>query len=277
MRIADSHAVITGGSSGIGLATALELGRRGARVSLLARRSGPLDRAVDALRRAGIEAGHRAVDVTDRAAVADAIDAVAGARGPCDLLVTSAGRSRPGRFLALADADFEHLVAVNYFGTLWPVRVVAADLARRGTGSIVGVSSDAGIVGIYGYSAYGASKFAVRGLFEVLRAELGPLGVHVGLCCPPDVDTPMLAEEEHLKPPETQAIGAGIAPLSPERVARSIAEGIERERFWIMAERQSALLRVAAGPAWGALNRVQDRIARRAAAMAREAGNADSV
>jgi len=179
------------------------------------------------------------------------IEAAVGAHGPVDVLVTSAGITRPGRFLELDDEIFRSMIEVDYFGTLWPIRAVAPGMVERGHGSIVGVSSAAGLVGVYGYTAYGAAKFAVRGLLESLRTELVPHGVHVGCCYPPDVDTPMLAEEDAFKPTETRAIAGTIKPLSAERVAAAILSGIDARRAEIYADGTTrALARtVAAAPA----------------------------
>jgi 3-dehydrosphinganine reductase len=95
------------------------------------------------------------------------------------------------------------------------------------------VGSGAGIVGVYGYSAYSPTKFALRGLAEVLRAELSPEGIRVSIVYPPDTDTPQLAEENKTKPAETKAITAGAQTWSAEGVARSIVTGMDRGRFAI--------------------------------------------
>ena len=120
---------------------------------------------------------------------------------------------------------------VNYFGMVNVVRAVVPSMIERRRGSIVGVSSAAGLVGVFGYSAYTPTKFAVRGFLETLRAELAPYGIHVGCSFPPDTDTPQLADEEQYKPKETKAISGTIKPLSAERVAANILDGIEKERF----------------------------------------------
>jgi len=125
------------------------------------------------------------------------------------------------------------MIEVDYFGTLYAVRAVAPGMVERGRGSLVAVSSAAGLLGVYGYSAYGPAKFAVRGLMESLRAELEPHGLHVGVVYPPDVDTPQLAEEDQWKPAETRAITGTIKPLTAEAVATAIVAGIERRRFVI--------------------------------------------
>ncbi|QXC59300.1 SDR family oxidoreductase [Aquihabitans sp. G128] len=248
-----AHVVVTGGSSGIGEAVALEAARRRARVTLVARTSSRLDEAASRIRAGarGSVVGVVSADVSDQAAITAALDRAAAERGPVDVLVCSAGVTRPGRFLELDDDVFRSMIDIDYYGTLWPVRCVAPAMVERGSGSIVGVSSAAGLVGVYGYSAYGAAKFAVRGLLESLRTELAPHGVHVGCAYPPDVDTPMLAEEEPFKPAETKAIAGAIKPISAQQVAAAILAGIDGHKAEIYADPQTrALARtVAAAPA----------------------------
>lgn len=243
MQWQGAHVVVTGGSSGIGEAFAELAAGRGAHLTLLARGADRLHGVADRLAGStGVAVEGIACDVADRAAVREAIGAAVAARGPVDALVCSAGITLPGRFLEADDETFRAMVEVDYFGTLWPIRAVAPSMAERGTGSIVGVSSAAGLVGVYGYSAYGAAKFAVRGLLESLRTELRPLGVHVGCCFPPDVDTPMLAAEEEHKPAETRAIAGSIRPLPASKVAAAIARGIDRREPEIYADAQTRAL-----------------------------------
>lgn len=222
-----ARAVITGGSSGIGLATAAALIGRGASVSLIARNPGRLETAAASLRALGGTVRTFSADVSDQ----KAIEAALSEAGPCDVLVTSAGQARPGHFLELEDDVFRQMVEVDYFGTLYAVRAVAPSMIERRRGSIVAISSAAGLLGIFGYTAYAPAKFAVRGLMEALRDELKPRGVHVACVYPPDVDTPQLAQENEFKPAETAAISGGIKPMSADAVAASIVKAIDKERF----------------------------------------------
>lgn len=260
-----SHAIITGGSSGIGLATARLLAERGAVVSLLARGADRLESAAESLRARGATVYTRVADVADQAGLSAALDELAAEAGPCDTLVTSAGLARPGRFLELADDVFRQMIEVDYFGTLYALRSVVPGMVERGRGSVVAVSSAAGLLGIYGYSAYGPAKFAVRGLMESLRAELVPHGVHVGVVYPPDVDTPQLAEENQWKPAETRAISGTIKPLAPDVVARAIVAGIDRRRFLICPDLGTRALARFGSVLAPALNRTFDRKAAKAA------------
>ncbi|MBO0746941.1 MAG: SDR family oxidoreductase [Acidimicrobiaceae bacterium] len=233
---------MTGGSSGIGLAIAQELVRRGPRVSLVARGQERLESAAAELEAAGAQVAVAAVDVADFAALESSFAELTERQGPCDMLVASAGLTYPGYFMHLGSERFRELMEVNYFGVLHAVRAVTPSMTERRSGSIVGISSTAGLIGVFGYSAYGPTKFAVRGLFETLRVELAPYGIHVGCVFPPDTETPQLSFEEPLKPAETRAISGSIRPIPAERVARATLEGIEKGKFWIMADVQTRLL-----------------------------------
>lgn len=190
-----------------------------------------------------------AVDVRDAEALQAAFSSLCEQQGPCDILVTSAGVSRPGRFEALEAESFRTQMDVNYFGTLNALRSVVPGMIERRRGSVVGISSAAAFIGVYGYTAYAASKFAVRGLLEALRTELAPHGVHVACVYPPDVRTPMLEEEDRFKPPETRSLAGTLPPLEPESVAASIVRGIERHRFAIVPDWPTWLLARLVGPA----------------------------
>src|SRR5690349_1740788 len=147
-----------------------------------------------------------------------------------------------------------------------PTRSVRSTCSGARRGSIVGVSSAAGLIGVFGYTAYAPTKFAVRGFLESLRGELKPYGIHVGCSFPPDTDTPQLADENRYKPKETKAISGTIKPLSAERVARSIVDGIEKERFAIVADVQTRGLAKIAGVAPSVVSGVMDRQVRKAQA-----------
>ncbi|MCX5215820.1 SDR family oxidoreductase [Kitasatospora sp. NBC_00240] len=237
--LASSHVIITGGSSGIGLATARLLAGRGARLSLIARGGSGLDVAAAELRGCGASVAVARADVADRAALGAAVAGLVAHHGPCDVLITCAGATRPGYFLDLPEEAFRQMMEVNYFGTLYAVREVAPGMVQRRRGSVVAVSSAAGLLGVFGYSAYGPAKFAVRGLMESVRAELTPYGVHVGVVFPPDVDTPMLAEEVLSRPAETNAVSGTVGPIGAEVVAAAIVSGIDRRTFTICPDRST--------------------------------------
>ena len=118
-------------------------------------------------------------------------------------------------------------MAINYFGSLYCIK--AALPAMQPNSHIVLVSSGAGLIGIYVYSAYSPSKFAVRGLAESLCGELEGLGVGISIIYPPETETPQLAEENKTKPSATKLITATAKVWSAEAVAKEIVKGIEKK------------------------------------------------
>ncbi|HOT81168.1 MAG TPA: SDR family NAD(P)-dependent oxidoreductase, partial [Microthrixaceae bacterium] len=186
-KLAGAHVIVTGGSEGIGLATAQLAARRGATVSLIARRPDVLAEAAASI---GGPVGTAAADVTDAAALATAIDGLVAAQGPCDVLVCCAGYALPGYFDDLPVEEFDRHMQVNYLGAVHAVRAVLPSMRARRRGHVIVTSSTAGIIGVFGYGAYSPTKFAIRGLAEVLRAETVGDGIGVGIVYPPDTKTP---------------------------------------------------------------------------------------
>lgn len=234
--LADQHVLITGGSTGIGLALAAQAARAGARVSIVARDVQKLEAARATIRAAAPAAAEVSIvsaDVADRGAIVAALATAEGKHGPIDVLITSAGVARPGYFDEVPVEIFERTMAVNYFGTLYPIKAVVPGMRARGRGAVVLISSGAGLYGFFGYTPYSPSKFALRGLAEALRAEMRDTGVHVTIVYPPDTDTPQLAEESLTKPAETKAITAGGGLWTADNVARVTLAGLARRRFAI--------------------------------------------
>jgi 3-dehydrosphinganine reductase len=233
--VAGRHVVVTGGSSGIGKAVAERYARAGARVTLIARRP-------DVLAAAAAEVGRCAAggpedvlgipaDVTRDAELAAAFEAATARFGVPAVLVCCAGVARADYFERLDAADFARAMATNFFGTVGAVRQVLAPMRAAGRGHLVLVSSGAALMGLFGYGAYGPSKFAVRGLAETLRAELVDSGVRVSVVYLPDVDTPQLAEENLTKPAELRAVAGSAAVWSARRAADVIVRGVRRGSF----------------------------------------------
>jgi len=179
----NSVVLITGGTSGIGRACALEFGRAGARVVITGRDAARLAATAAELAAAGIE--HRTVR-GDVGIVADADRAVAdtiAAFGRLDVLLNNAGLSMRARFADVDVKVIEQLMQTNFFGTVYVTKAALPHLlASKGT--IVGISSIAGFRGLPGRTGYSASKFAMNGFLEALRTELLPQGVNVLTAAP---------------------------------------------------------------------------------------------
>ncbi|OCP05043.1 MULTISPECIES: SDR family oxidoreductase [unclassified Ensifer] len=230
-----THVIITGGSSGIGHAVASIYVARGARVSLIARSRDHLAHAqTDLAASKGMSVDNiriEAADVARESEVAAAIRRCETAFGPCDILVASAGIVEPGRFEELDSAAFQRQMETNFSGTVHAVRAVYDGMKRRGRGRIMMISSGAGLIGIYGYSAYSASKFALHGFAQALRSEARPHGVGVSVCFPPDTETPQLRHELATRPPEAARIMGTVRPWPADAVAKQIVRGIDRGPF----------------------------------------------
>jgi NAD(P)-dependent dehydrogenase (short-subunit alcohol dehydrogenase family) len=198
--LAGKVVLITGGSSGIGRATALRLARLGARIAVAARTVSVLEEVVQEIAAGGGEGYAVATDVQEAEQCRRAVEATVDRFGGLDVLLCSAGVSMRALFADSAPEALERVMRVNFFGTMYAT-YFAVPHVKRARGSLVAVSSLTGKRGTPSYAIYGASKFAVQGLYESLRLELAPDGVHVGIVSPGFVDTPL---REHVLGPDGQ-------------------------------------------------------------------------
>lgn len=229
------HALITGGSTGIGAAVARQLVEAGAGVTLVARRARPLGQLAAELqrKRPDVEVRQLQLDVADQQAVAEVLPSELAAC-PVDLLVNNAGVAHVGTFLGTDTERFRALMETNLFGAISMCRAVLPQMLEGGGGDVVNVGSVLGLEGVYGYSAYSASKFALGGFTQVLRAELCHHGVRVFLVLPPNTDTAQLADEIAMLPPELLRLHTTSKVHSSESVAASLLHGVARGRFEIV-------------------------------------------
>ena len=226
VNLSRSHAVITGGARGIGLATARRLVAAGSRVSLWDRDAESLAAAAADLSAKDPEAQvHTGVcDITDHDQLRRALDDSMSALGPVDILVNNAGHLAPGQFVE-QDADTWMMsLDVNLNALIYLTRLVIPGMYERGTGHIVNISSAAGTIGIPGLAVYSAAKWAVWGFSEALRAEARPHGVMVSSIHPSYIAHGMFAGAE------LKGLGKVIVPLlrSHDVVAEAIVESALR-------------------------------------------------
>ena len=184
--------LVSGASRGIGLATARRFAALGARVGLVARNEAALREAATAL---GAQTHVVACDLTDPAQCARAVDEVAGALGPVDVLVSAAGPLHRDFVENVKPAEFEETFRAHVGGALFLAQRVLPGMRERRRGAIVMVSSEFGLFGGPSYASYCASKFALVGLAEVLYHELAGSGVHACTVCPADVQTDQLRDD----------------------------------------------------------------------------------
>ncbi|GDX79767.1 ribitol type dehydrogenase [Deltaproteobacteria bacterium] len=224
------HVFITGGSSGIGFAAAERLVKAGAKVTIAARRVDVLE---EARKKLGPNALSLPLDIANEAEVMDRAVKHAAAH-PVDMLINNAGVVMPGRFLDLPTDQFRWMMDINYFGTVHCCKALIPSMQARGGGHILNVSSMAGVIGIYGYTAYSATKFALCGFSQCLRSEMWPHNIRVSVCLPPDTDTPQLAFENQYKPAETKAIAGNVKTMPAADVANTMLAGMAAGSFEII-------------------------------------------
>jgi NAD(P)-dependent dehydrogenase (short-subunit alcohol dehydrogenase family) len=244
-------AVITGAAKGIGRATALELAGAGMKIAGCDIDEAALERTLADCRARGAAATlARKVDVAEADQVQAFAEQVERELGATYCLVNNAGVGVSAGFFDTEPADWDWLLRVNLGGTVNGVRAFAPYLQRRGFGSIINIASASGYCNLPGISAYGATKYAVVGLSEALRAELLPSGVTVGVVCPGIINTSILDEARIRGVSDVEAERRALQALyqrrghAPEIVAAAIVRAIKSGRAMTIVTSEAWLLYV---------------------------------
>lgn len=244
MKLARACVIITGGSQGIGLATARAFGRAGARVALAARGAEQLEAAAKSIRERVVECPQVLAlpcDVTDGEAVRRTFEEVRRAMGRMDVLVNNAGVSLYGEAEATPVDAVRKVMEVNYFGAVNCIAAVLPVMRKQGSGVIVNVASVAALHGVPFLAAYGATKAALSSYSQSLRAELHGSGIDVATVYPGYAETELFSKE--------QVFGAVHRPAgpydSPETVAEAIVEAVRRRRTEVVLSRDGRRLALA--------------------------------
>jgi NAD(P)-dependent dehydrogenase (short-subunit alcohol dehydrogenase family) len=247
-------ALVTGTSTGIGLATAITLGRAGHTVYAGMRN---LERASDlkaVIAKEQLPVAGVQLDVDDDGSVSSAIQQVLAERGQIDVLVNNAGIGGGGPVEEVAIDVFRRIMETNFFGGLRCIKAVVPGMRERRSGCIINVTSVAGRLGASPQGPYAASKWAFEGLSEVLAAELKPFGIRVAIVEPGIIATPMTMTPRPMPPPGPYTphrqrmvalfTAALKTPASPFTVAETICD---------IVRGKSGQLRYPAGPDGAAL------------------------
>lgn len=235
-------AVITGGASGIGRALGEELGRRGALVVLADLDADLLEEVVASLRGQGCKAEGGALDVTDHEAVREFVDATVSRHGRLDYIFNNAGIAVLGEALDLSIDDWHRILDVNLKGVINGVAAAYPVMAGQGCGHIVNTASVAGLIPLPANIAYVASKFGVVGLSQVLRIEGEKYGVKVSVVCPGVIKTPIYHDIRVLGLERRKNSALRHIGISPQRCARTILRGVEKDRGIIRITAETFIL-----------------------------------
>jgi NAD(P)-dependent dehydrogenase (short-subunit alcohol dehydrogenase family) len=252
-----ANVVVTGSNKGIGLATALALGRAGQKVYATMRKLDRGSRLREAIAKEALTIEIHALDVSSDSSVDHAMAAIRSNAGTIDALVNNAGAGHLGPAEELAMEDFRTAMETNYFGALRCIRAVLPGMRARRSGSIVNMSSVLGRVAMAPFAGYTASKFALEALSEVLAQEVKPFNIRVAIVEPGIIDTGMARsvtamQSQSIYPHTRRYAGFFSAtlqtPVSPSVVGDAIRGIIESEswqlRYPVHAE---GLLRWRAG------------------------------
>ncbi len=223
-RMGNKVAMVTGGASdpGLGFSTAITLAREGARVVVTDIDAAGAERCAEAIRQAGGEALAFHHDVTDEAAWSAAMTRAVEAYGRLDVLVNNAGIAVLKPLLELSLADWNRQITVNLTSVFLGCKSAAAEMKKTGGGSIVNLSSVAGLIGLPNCSAYAASKGGVRLMTKALAAELGPQGIRCNSVHPGVIWTNMQSQAGAGRRETADRMTAGL-PLGRVGEAQDIA------------------------------------------------------
>ena len=221
-------AIVTGASSGIGRAVALDLAKRGTTVVAVARRKELVEDVAEQCRRTAPDSLAAVVDVSDRGAVEHLCKETLNRHGKVDVLVNNAGIPLRIHVTRLTVEDVEQVMAINFMGSVYATMALLPSMIERRSGHIVNVGSVAGRVGSPRESAYAASKYAMTGWSEVLASDLTGTGVKIHLIVPGAIDT-----EIWQKVQEPAAYSGKFVPA--QEVAEAVRDVLEHDKFerWV--------------------------------------------
>ncbi|XP_026673084.1 3-ketodihydrosphingosine reductase [Ceratina calcarata] len=242
--------LVTGGSSGIGKCVAIIAAKYGAHVTIIARDIKKLEIArneiIHACKNKDVQKiEYLSLDIgEDYNAVEKALSDLERTMGPIYMLVNCAGMAICGKIEDTSATDLKRMISINFLGSYYCTKAVVQKMKASQEGIIVLTSSQAGLLGIFGYSAYCSTKFALRGLAESLSMEVRAYNISVTLCLPPDTDTPGFATEELSKPLETKLISKTSSLVRPEVVANKLFQDALAGKFFSTVGLEGFLLTV---------------------------------
>lgn len=237
-RFENQLAFVTGGSEGIGLEVARELIKNKCHVVIFSRSQDKLSKALGSLELSQQDAKQKIqsvpLDLSDSKSSLQALGKALADFGTPDLLINCAGYARPGYLVDLPMEHIQGMMNVNYFGIVNACKAILPSMLDRKKGIIINTSSMAGFIGVFGYTGYCASKYAVVGFSEALMREVQPFGITVSVLCPPNTRTPGLQEENKYKPAEVLKAEEKAKTVDPDFIAKVLIKKLPNPPFMIV-------------------------------------------
>ena len=232
-------AFVTGGGSGIGRAVALALAAEGCTVTVAGRTAHTLEQTVREIKEAGGNARYAICDVADEDAIANAVKALVTESGRLDFAVNSAGidGEGPETTIDYPMDKFDRMMATNVRGVFLSMKHELSQMQAQGFGSIVNISSGAGLIGVPGYAAYSASKWAEIGMTKSAAIEYAKHGIRINAICPGLVETP-LWEQSAAADSENADRLINAHPIGRIARASEIADAI----VWLCSDKSSYVI-----------------------------------
>lgn len=234
----DKYVMITGGSEGIGFSLAKDLVQKGAHVTILSRDLQKLEVAHEKLCQNRVAKEQKinfsVCDVTHFTQVQETlIQNIKDFRVP-DILMNVAGIAIPGYLHEQNLEQFHKMMDLNFYGILHTCKVMVPYFLEKKSGKILNTSSMCGFLGLFGYTGYCASKFAVVGFSEALKRELKPHRIQVSVLCPPNTKTPGLEKENKIKPKEVLETEEKAKVVGPDDVSKVTLQEFSKNKFMIV-------------------------------------------
>lgn len=226
--------LMTGAAGGLGRPLARRFAQRGYRLALVDLDAEGLETLAEELRGLGAECATYAADVSDPERVAGLRDEVLSSFGGIDLLVNNVGTAAEGDFEDVPLEEVRRMMAVNYFATVHMLQAFLPHMIARGSGHVVNMASVAGLTAMPTAACYSASKHAVVGMTEALRAELKDKGIKVTLLCPSYVRTPIYQSMRVFGYGQGYVDSQLKVAIDPEKAAEEIFRGIERGKYLVI-------------------------------------------
>ncbi len=233
MKLANKTALISGGGTGIGKATALCFAAEGARVMIAGRREDPLIETVAEIHRNGGQAAYVVADYAQVKQVEESVATTLSTFGTLDILVNNAGVAGFRPILEVTEEEYEYQTSINLKGLLFATKFAISALAEQGGGSIVNISSGAGLRAVPASSVYGITKAGVVHLTKIVALETAAMNIRVNCICPGFIETPIF--DTFIPKEELAASKASFSEMTPlKRMGR--ADEVAKAALYLVSE-----------------------------------------